>query len=198
MAQPDTPGNPQMPGLWVLLALSVLYPLLHLFLYFRFKLYAFKKNTAISRCASMSPLFPIFSWTDSFYFSEHPTKIVCISHADRNTNFIPSHVGEAKQLLGSGGGLNSSWSISCSFPISLFPSLISNWWNGILWNMPRWSFSILIAVWNFTFPAPLGNCSLRHAVFFSKLSCSYCLTHLCSPQIDAIISYSADIVTEFS
>ena len=87
-------------------------------------------------------------------------------------------------------GLNSSWSISRSFPISLFPSLISNWWNGILWNMPRRSFSILIAVWNFTFPAPLGNCSLRHAVFFSKFSCSNCLTHLCSPQIDAFRYYS--------
>ena len=72
--------------------------------YFHFKLYAFK-NTAISRCASMSPLFPIFSWTDSFYFSEHPTKIVCISHADSNTNFIHSHICEAKQLLGSGDPL---------------------------------------------------------------------------------------------
>lgn len=87
-------------------------------------------------------------------------------------------------------GLNSSLSISCSFPISLFPSLISNWWNSILWNMPRPSFSVLIAVWNFTFPAPLGNCSLRHAVFFSKFSCSYCLTHLCSPQIYAVKYYS--------
>ena len=62
-------------------------------------------------------------------------------------------------------GLNSSWSISCSFPISFFSSLISNWRNSILWNMPRRSFSILIAVWNFTFLVPLGNCSLRHAVF---------------------------------
>ena len=77
-------------------------------------------------------------------------------------------------------GLNSSCSISCSFPLSFFPSLISNWWNGILGNMPRRSFSILIAVWNFTFPAPLGNCSLRHAVFFSKFPCSNCLAHLCN------------------
>lgn len=84
-------------------------------------------------------------------------------------------------------GLNSSWSISCSFPISPFSLLISNWWNSILGNMPRRSFSILVAVWNFTFPAPLGNCSLRHAVFFSKFSCSYCLTHLCSPLL--IIRY---------
>ena len=87
-------------------------------------------------------------------------------------------------------GLNSSWSISCSFPISPFPLLISNWWNSILGNMPRRSFSILVAVWNFTFPAPLGNCSLRHAVFFSKFSCSYSFTHLCGPQIDAFKYYS--------
>ena len=46
--------------------------------------------------------------------------------------------------------------------------------------MPRRSFSILIAVWNFTFPAPLGNCGLRHAIFFSKFSCSYSFTHLCN------------------
>ena len=77
-------------------------------------------------------------------------------------------------------GLNSSWSIRCSFPISLFPSLISNWWNGILGNMPRRSFSILIAVWNFTFPAPLGHRGHRHTIFFSKFSCSYSFTHLCS------------------
>ena len=49
----------------------------------------------------MSPLLPIFSWTDSFYFAEHSAEVVCISHADRNTNFIHSHIGEAKQLLGS-------------------------------------------------------------------------------------------------
>ena len=90
-------------------------------------------------------------------------------------------------------GLNSSWSISCSFPISFFSSLISNWRNSILWNMPRRSFSILIAVWNFTFLVPLGNCSLRHAVFFSKFSCSYSFTHLCSPQIDAVKYYSVNL-----
>ena len=93
-------------------------------------------------------------------------------------------------------GLNSSWSISCSFPTSLFPLLISNWWNCILGNMPRRSFSILIAVWNFTFPAPLGNCSLRHAVFFSKFPCSYCLTHLCSPQIYAVKYYSVTVIVK--
>ena len=87
-------------------------------------------------------------------------------------------------------GLNSSCSISCSFPLSFFPSLISNWWNGILGNMPRRSFSILIAVWNFTFPAPLGHSGHRHTIFFSKFPCSYCLTHLCSPQIYAVKYYS--------
>lgn len=46
--------------------------------------------------------------------------------------------------------------------------------------MPGWSFPVLVTIWNFSFPTPLGNCGLRHAVFFSKFSCSYSFTHLCS------------------
>ena len=89
-------------------------------------------------------------------------------------------------------GLNNS-SIFSSSLASLFPSLISNWWNGILGNMLRRSFSILIAVWNFTFPAPLGNRSLRYTIFFSKFSCPYSFTHLCSPQIYAVKYYSFNL-----
>ena len=62
--------------------------------YFRFKLYAFQENTG--RSPLCSPLFPIFSWTDAFNFSEHSTEVVCISHTDRNTNFIHSHIRKSE------------------------------------------------------------------------------------------------------
>ena len=51
------------------------------------------------------PLLSVLPWTAAFHLAEHPAKVVCICHADRNAYFIHSHICEAKQLLGSGDPL---------------------------------------------------------------------------------------------
>lgn len=51
---------------------------------------------------NISPLFPVFDWTTAFRFTEHPAKIVCITHTNCNANFVHNYIRESKQLLGSG------------------------------------------------------------------------------------------------
>ena len=63
------------------------------------------KHSDFSLCLIFLPLFPVFAWTAAFHFSEHPAKVVGISHANGNANLVHSHIRKPKQLLGSGNTL---------------------------------------------------------------------------------------------
>ena len=55
----------------------------------------------------------VLTWTDPFYFAEHPAKVVRICHAERNAYFIHCRICEAKQLLGFGDPLCDQIVIDC-------------------------------------------------------------------------------------